>query len=82
MTKIRVRLRENMQLHASRTGAKITYESLSKSTGVAVATLQSLGSRQGYNATLSTIERICDALNCTPGDLLVIEDRKKQGSDA
>jgi putative transcriptional regulator len=71
---IRVRLRHAMRLHAERTGRKVTYESLSETTGIAVATLQSLGSRQGYNATLSTIERICRALECTPGDLLVLDD--------
>jgi DNA-binding Xre family transcriptional regulator len=71
---IRVLLRDAMRRHADRTGHKVTYESLSEATGIAVATLQSIGSRQGYNATLSTIERICRALECSPGDLLFLGD--------
>lgn len=70
---IRVRLRDAMRRHAARTGSKVTYESLSETTGIAVATLQSLGSRQGYNATLATVERICRALECTPGELLFLD---------
>jgi putative transcriptional regulator len=67
---IRVRLRETMQTHAERSGRKMTYEALSAETGISVATLQSLGSRPGYNATLATVERVCRALGCTPGELL------------
>ena len=39
-------------------------------TGIALATLQSLAARAGYNTRLSTIEKICRALKCSPGDLL------------
>ena len=48
----------------------MTYESLSAATGISVAALQSMGSRTGYNATLATIEKICRAADCTPGELL------------
>jgi putative transcriptional regulator len=71
---IQVRLREAMRAHRERTGRRMTYNSLSAETGIAVATLQSLGSRRGYNATLATIERICRALGCTPGELLELQD--------
>ena len=71
---IRVRLREAMRAHRERTGRRMTYDSLSEETGISVATLQSLGSRPGYNATLGTVERICRALGCTPGDLLELGD--------
>ncbi len=67
---IRVRLREVLDASAARTGRRMTYESLAAATGISVATLQSLGSRPGYNATLSTIGKLCRALECTPGDLL------------
>lgn len=70
---IRVRLREAMRAHEERTGRRVTYESLAAEAGIAVATLQSLGSRPGYNATLATVGRICRALGCTPGELLEFE---------
>jgi putative transcriptional regulator len=71
---IRVRLRQAMRAHEERTGRRMTYEALAEETGIAVATLQSLGSRRGYNATLATVERICRALGCSPGELLEMED--------
>ena len=77
---IRVRLREAMRAHGERTGRRMTYESLSEETGIAVATLQSLGSRLGYNATLATVERICRALRCTPGELLELAEDSDAGT--
>lgn len=59
-----------MDAHATRTGHRMTYESLATATGISVATLQSLGSRTTYNATLATIGKLCRVLECTPGDLL------------
>lgn len=67
---IRVRLREVLEAYASKTGQKMTYEALAAATGISMATLQSLGSRPTYNATLATIGRLCRALECPPGDLL------------
>jgi DNA-binding Xre family transcriptional regulator len=71
---MQVRLREAMDAYKRRTGQKVTYESLSDTTGISVATLQSLAARPGYNATLATIEKICRALRCQPGDLLQLEN--------
>ena len=79
---IRVRLREAMRTHEERTGRRTTYGSLSEETGISVATLQSLGARPGYNATLATIERICRALGCTPGELLELDDGGEAGRTA
>ena len=67
---IRVKLREAMDAYRHRTGTKLTYELLAEQTGIALATLQSLAARAGYNTRLSTIEKLCRALECTPGDLL------------
>lgn len=69
-----------MRVYKERTGRRMTYELLSAETGIAVATLQSLGSRPGYNATLATVERICRALGCTPGELLELGDDGPDGS--
>ena len=59
-----------MDAYRQRTGKKLTYELLAEQTGIALTTLQSLAARAGYNTRLSTIEKICVALKCNPGDLL------------
>lgn len=53
-----------------RTGERLTYERLAARAGLSRATIEALASRSGYNTTLGTIEKLCRALDCTPGDLL------------
>lgn len=65
-----VRLREAMNAYRERTGERLTYEILSERTGLSITTLQSLGGRSAYNTRISTVEKLCTALDCTPGDLL------------
>ncbi|MGE0282185.1 MAG: helix-turn-helix domain-containing protein [Rhizobiaceae bacterium] len=73
-----VKLREAIESHRRKTGVRLTYDSLSKQTGVSVNTLQSLATRPTYNTRLSTIEKLCRALSCTPGDLLeLVHDREE-----
>ena len=48
----------------------MTYATLSATTGLSEATLQSLAARSNYNARLSTVARLCEALECAPADLL------------
>lgn len=69
-----VRIREAMEAYRQRTGVRLTYEIIAERTGISVATLQSLAARPGYNTRLSTIERLCRALGCAPGDLLELHD--------
>ncbi len=59
-----------MQAYKRRTGDRMTYEILAQHTGIAIGTLQNMGSRPYYNTTLTTLARICDALDVTPGDVL------------
>ena len=59
-----------MQAYKRRTGERMTYEILAEHAGIAVGTLQNMGSRPYYNTTLTTLARICDALDVTPGNLL------------
>lgn len=75
---IRVKLREALENHRRRTGERMTYERLAQLTGLSRQTLESLASRPGYNSTLDTIARLCRALDCQPGDLLVL-DREDAG---
>ena len=68
--KIRLRLRECMDLFEARTGEHITYGDLAQATGLSEATVQSIGSRQGYNATIAVVERLCRALHVTPNEMI------------
>ncbi|EME5359041.1 helix-turn-helix domain-containing protein [Pseudomonas aeruginosa] len=74
-----------MDSYRQRTGVRLTYESISEKAGISVATLQSLAARPGYNTRLSTIEKLCQILECTPGDLLelqaVPEEHSAEGGD-
>ena len=67
---IRVNLRRAMEAYRQRTGVRLTYAILSRRTSISVETLQSIAVRPGYNTRLSTVEKLCRALECTPGDLL------------
>jgi len=69
---MRVLLKEQMEAYRRRTGEPMTYALLAARTGVSRASLESLATRPGYNATLATIERVCVALDCAPGDLLAL----------
>lgn len=70
---MRVKLREVMNEFRRRTGERMTYEKLAERTGLAKTTLESLASRNTYNPRLSTIEKLCQALGCQPGDLLELD---------
>lgn len=67
---LKLRLREVMDAYRIRTGTRLTYEALAQASGLSVATIQSLAARPSYNTTLSTVERLCTALGCQPGELL------------
>jgi DNA-binding Xre family transcriptional regulator len=73
-TMIYVKLREAMEAYRQRTGVRLTYEAISEHTKISVATLQSLAARPEYNTRLSTIEKLCRELMCSPGDLLELRD--------
>ena len=70
---IRVRLKEALDRHAQRSGRRLTYGELASLAGIAPATVESLATRRGYNATLKTLARLCVALRCSPAELLELE---------
>ena len=75
---IAIKLREAMETYKRRTGERMTYAILAEQTDIAHGTLRIIGSRDDYNATLSTLEKLCWALGVTPADLLeLIDDRPK-----
>lgn len=65
-----VRLRETIRAYEQRTGQKLSYAQLAERSGVARATIESLASRDAYNATLATIDKLCGALECSLTDLV------------
>jgi DNA-binding Xre family transcriptional regulator len=72
--RIAIKLREAMLAYRRRTGERMTYAILAERTGLAEGTLHNMGSHRKYNATLTTIARICRALEVSPGDLLEVVD--------
>lgn len=70
---LQIKLREAIATYERRTGQRMTYERLASLAGVSRSTIESIATRQTYNATLTTIERICGALECRPGDLLDLD---------
>ena len=76
---IRVKLREAMDDHQRRTGVRLTYKLLAQRTGLSRQTLESVASRPSYNSTLGTIAKLCRALGCQPGDLLVLDPEDPNG---
>jgi putative transcriptional regulator len=79
-----VQLREAIDAYRQRTGEKLTYEMLAERTGLAKTTLESLATRSSYNTRLSTIEKLCRALGCSPGELLRLapDDERSGGQGA
>ncbi len=54
---------------------------LAKETGISYNTLHRLQSKTSQGITFDVLDRICTALTCTPGDLLV-QARKKGDKSA
>jgi len=73
---IKVKLREAMERYSARTGERMTYRILADRTGLSKTTLESVGTRSDYNASLQTVDKICRALGCTPGELLELEEAR------
>ena len=71
-----------MAEHHRRTGERMTYELLAARTGLAKTTVESIAARKAYNTRLSTIEKLCTALGCAPGDLLELRDSDEDPSGA
>jgi DNA-binding Xre family transcriptional regulator len=73
-----VKLKEAILAYRRRTGKHITYEDLSKVTGLAATTLQSIATRQDYHPTLANVEKLCLALDVSLHEMLeMIPDAPK-----
>jgi DNA-binding Xre family transcriptional regulator len=78
---LRFDLKALMNDYESRTGLHLSYDELSQMTNISTDTLKSLATRENYNATLSTIERVCVAVGANPIQYLVWSaDQKSDGN--
>nr|RDS94985.1 XRE family transcriptional regulator [Cereibacter sphaeroides f. sp. denitrificans] len=73
-----IHLRRAQDAYEARTGERLTHEDLAFRTGLSRATLDSIASRRGYNASLKVVDAICRALRCSPGELLELIDDDSQ----
>jgi putative transcriptional regulator len=71
-----VRLREAIERYCAVTGTQLTYQALAARSGIARSTIESLATRSTYNTSLKTVAKLCEALGCTPGDLLELRKRE------
>ena len=71
---IRVKLKDAIETYWLRTGKKLTYAELAEMSGVAEDTLSSISSRFRYQPNLTTVEKICRALDYPLHDLLEMID--------
>ena len=55
-----------------------TFYWLSKQTGISHTTLWRLKKRKALGVNFVTLEKICQALECEPGDLLKLESELKR----
>ena len=70
---IHVKLKEAMERYRRLSGERHTYESLARAANLSLDTVSSLGSREMYNPSLSTIEKLCVALLTTPEGVLALD---------
>lgn len=56
---------------------KMTQKQLSEKTGIRAATINKFYHETVKRLELDQIEKLCEAFECTPGDLLVYLPRKK-----
>ena len=57
-----------------------TFYWLAKETGISHTTLWRLKKRKALGINFETLEKLCEALNCQPGDMFTwFDSRKKRG---
>ena len=59
-----------------------TFYWLAKETGISHTTLWRLKKGKALGINFGTLERICRALKCQPGDVLTLTREKKRGKEA
>lgn len=60
---------------------KMSVTGLSERVGITMANLSVLKNDKAKAIRFSTLERICQVLDCQPGDILEYDPRKKESND-
>ncbi len=58
---------------------KISQYQLSKNTGIAASTLNNFCNNKTKGVDFNTLDKICEAINCTPNDILLPESQNTKG---
>lgn len=66
---IRLRFRERLADFSFRAGRRVTIEEVAQRTGISTATLSKLSSPRPYNATVDTLDKLCEFFGCPLADL-------------
>ncbi len=76
-----VKLRAVMEDYRLRHGRRMTYQELAEKTGLALSTIKAIGSDPTYHPTLTNVEKLCLALEATPGEMMEIVQNFPETSD-
>lgn len=71
--KIKFHLRTLMAQQTDRTGSRVTYEVLSRETGISSSTLSRMANNKQSLIALSVLERLCEFFGCELNDLMRLE---------
>lgn len=72
--RVRTRLFEVMRAYESRTGERLTQGELAERLGMSRGTVDSWVNNRAKHYNKETIEAFCNFFDCTPGDLLALEE--------
>jgi len=67
---IRFRLKELMAEYEFQRGARVTFDEISKVTGIHRTTLSKIANQRGYNTTTDNLDKLCDFFKCPISSLI------------
>lgn len=70
---VKFRLKEMMAKLEVEYGRKLTFDLLSRYTGISRQTLARIASHKGCNTSTENMERLCRFFKCTPEQLLIFD---------
>lgn len=70
----RFQLRTQMAIAGDRRGIRLTYRLLSEEAGISTSTLSRIATNEQSMISLAVLTRLCNALDCSPNDLLWIDE--------
>ena len=52
-------------------GRRVTFEEISKATGINRTVLSRMANQRGYNTTTDNLDRLCEYFGCDVGDIAI-----------